>query len=85
MKIQAGCYYRRLSDEAVVKLLYTEVWTAECSCGFSSQECPEAMPSMVYRLNDDEWPHRCEIVRRIDFETGFKGPLIWNPGISNFE
>ncbi len=81
--LQAGNYYRRKADNAVVKVLRIEVWPYECTCGAPGTEC-EAKPMVLYRLNDDEYPHRTEVVDRERFENEFDGDLIWDTVLRKF-
>ncbi len=71
MDLTNGNYYRRKIDGAVVKVLYCEVYPVECSCGIVGIVCsPPA--GMVYRLDDDDYPHRREFISTQDFLNDFE-------------
>jgi len=84
MDLKAGNYYRRKADSAIVKVLRTEVWPNECSCGAPGTEC-EAKPMVLYRLNDDQYPHRTEVIVRERFDNEFVGDLVWDAVKEEFE
>jgi hypothetical protein len=69
MDVTNGNYYRRKIDGATVKVLYDEVWDvtstpSECACHFPR--------GVVYRLDDDEYPHRREFVPMRNFLMDFE-------------
>ena len=71
MDLRNGNYYQRKKDGAVVKVLYYEVYPVECSCGIEGIVCsPEA--GVIYRLDDDEYPHRREFISMQDFLNDFE-------------
>lgn len=83
MDLKAGNYFRRKADRAIVKLLSTEVFPYECFCGALGHECqPEV--GLVYRLNDDEYPHRYEYITVMAFLNNFEDGLVWDPKTKRF-
>lgn len=76
MDLKSGCYYRLAGKSCVVKLLHTEVHSAVY---------PWDPPMVVYRFNDDEWPHRYECVLRKVFEDIYEGPLDWDEALREFK
>lgn len=84
MNISAGSYYRRMADDAVVKVLHEEVYPYYCSCGALSAEC-EGNPVVVYRLREGEWPTRAECMEVEGFEANFEGPLDWDEALKEFK
>ncbi len=71
MDVTNGNYYRRKVDGAVVKVLYYEVYPYECSCGILGTDCI-GKSGIVYRLDDDEYPHRREYISAEDFLNDFE-------------
>jgi hypothetical protein len=84
MNVKEGNYYRRLADDAVVKVLHSEVFPYLCSCGILSENC-EGNPVVVYRLRDGEWPTRVECMEGPGFEDNFEGPLVWDSENQRFK
>ncbi len=70
MEVKTGDYYRRTEDGLEVKLIHTEVFPGGAVKG---------PPAVIYRLNQDEFPHRYEWLWREAFERDFEGPLKWDP------
>jgi hypothetical protein len=83
MDVTNGDYYRRKEDGAVVKVLYYEVYPYECSCGIGTRWC--APPGVLYRLNDDPYPHRREFISMEAFLNDFEGGLVWDPEAGKFK
>jgi hypothetical protein len=71
MDVTNGNYYRRKKDGAVVKVLYYEVYPYNCSCGTLGSQCL-APAGIIYRLDDDEYPHRREFISTEDFLNDFE-------------
>jgi hypothetical protein len=76
MDVTNGNYYRRKKDGAVVKVLYYEVYPYHCSCGFLSSECDmDDGAGIIFRHDDDEYPHRREFISMQDFLNDFEETL----------
>jgi hypothetical protein len=71
MVVTNGNYYRRKSDDVTVKVLYHEVYPYRCSCGALGCYCL-AKAGLIYRLDDDEYPHRREYISMEDFLNDFE-------------
>lgn len=71
MDLTNGNYYRRKKDGAVVKVLYDLVYPYECSCGTLGSQCLDPA-GIIYRLDDDEYPHRREYISMQDFLNDFE-------------
>ena len=72
MNVTNGNYYRRKKDGAVVKVLYYEVYPYHCSCGiYHGSDCG-GEAGIVYRLDDDEYPHRREFISTEEFLNDFE-------------
>jgi hypothetical protein len=86
MEINAGNYYRRFIDGAVVKVLHTEVYPHHCSCGTLGIWCRGDDETVVmYRMREGECPTRAEFCLRQDFPTLFEGPLGWDEALKEFK
>ena len=72
MDVTNGNYYRRKKDGAVVKVLYYEVYPYVCACGILDSECLEGKAGIIFRLDDDEYPHRREFISTQDFLNDFE-------------
>lgn len=85
MEIEAGFYYRRFLDKAVVKVLHTEVYPYHCTCGALGVECHgDDNAVVVYRMREGEYPTRAEFCLREDFPSLFEGPLDWDTALKEF-
>jgi len=71
MDVTNGNYYRRKKDGAVVKVLYYEVYPYECSCGNLGSNCNDPA-GIVFRHDDDEYPHRREFISTEAFLNDFE-------------
>lgn len=71
MDLINGNYYRHKEDGSVVKVLYYEVYPYECSCGARGSQCL-AKAGIIYRLDDDDYPHRYEFISMEDFLNDFE-------------
>ncbi|GAG46035.1 unnamed protein product, partial [marine sediment metagenome] len=40
---------------------------------------------VVYRQNDDEYPHRYEFIERWRFEEFYEGPLAWDAAVPGWK
>jgi hypothetical protein len=81
MDIEAGLYYRNIMTGKVVKVLHPEVLSGHKTwIGL-----PPHFAHVVYRLNDDEYPHRFEYVDRGTFTRLFEGPLDWDAAVPGWE
>jgi hypothetical protein len=74
--IEAGLYYRHTSTGRVVKVLHPEVWPAGGE---------RSLPRVVYRQNDDEYPHRFESLARVAFAELYEGPLGWDAAVPGWK
>ncbi len=76
LEIKRGEYYRRRKDSIVVKVVYDSIF---------SMNVPDAPPIVVFRHNDDAYPHRYEYVFDNLFMRRFQGPLEWDPEKKEFK
>jgi hypothetical protein len=76
MDLKVGFYYRHIENGVVVKVLHAAVY---------SMSVPSCPPVVVYRLNDDEYPHRFEYVFQDTFKKQFEGPLDWDVALKAFK
>ena len=76
--VTAGLYYRHTITGRVVKVLHSEVWP-------NPGEAPSSQSQVVYRLNDDAFPHRFESMSRAAFSRSHEGPLDWDAAIPGWK